>query len=134
MITTRVHLSHFEKILITETGARRSSDWANFLVSCKKYNLDNYIYINLLHTTCTIENLWRTYYNRGSIFAFLLFDAARSGFYFYMVAYFYFIVLPGFYSLFQLGSYSVLLGYVRFLFGSYYIMYKTLVVLCSHFH
>ena len=31
MITTRVRLSHFEKVLITETGARQSSNWATVL-------------------------------------------------------------------------------------------------------
>ena len=30
MITTTVPLSHFEKTLITDTGAIRSSDWAIF--------------------------------------------------------------------------------------------------------
>ena len=30
MITTKVPLSHFEKTLITDTGAIRSSNWAIF--------------------------------------------------------------------------------------------------------
>ena len=28
--TTRVHLSHFQKVLIAESAARRSSNWENF--------------------------------------------------------------------------------------------------------
>ena len=50
-----------------------------------------------------------------------------------MVVYFYFVVIPGFYSQFLLGSNSVLLDSARFLLGSYYNMYETLMVLCSFF-
>ena len=32
MITTKLHLSHIEKILITESGGRRSSNCAHFLL------------------------------------------------------------------------------------------------------
>lgn len=31
MITARVRLSHFGKVLITESGARQSSDWKTLL-------------------------------------------------------------------------------------------------------
>ena len=30
MATARVRLSHFDKTLLTESGASRSSNWANF--------------------------------------------------------------------------------------------------------
>ena len=47
--------------------------------------------------------------------------------------YFCFIAVPGFHSMFLLGSSSVPTQFYSVLLGSYYIMYETLMVLCSHF-